>query len=401
MKPSCAMGATTETPSQSPTGMSVGPCGASGEIEGRPRPKTSGGGEKMPCRRPGSASPTTPSCAWVFDGRTTWMGSVGAGTNTDGKRMPERNVPAAPVGRAAWPPNIVRSAMRASSSSVVTSTRARTSPGRQCSTTAFVAQALESVSTVMRTEPSASSSTVTAVGPDGLVGHADAVDAREQRQVAPQLAVRPGDGGTRPREGDAERVRRGDEHDLGRAAGDGDVLGGLHWSSMVGEMRRGWFEARRALRRSRRRGGAGARRADAEDGLGGERDGQGDARVTERPFQHERPVRLHPVSEFAPESGMSGTEPDERQLGSGHVACQGGIQLVGRVDVTVDVATLPGALEERHIIQPAEQPDVVELRLSRQPRLHRSGEQVAAGVPAEGGEEGGVDLMREASSRRG
>ena len=98
------------------------------------------------------------------------MGSVGVGTNSDGKRMPERNVPAAPVGSAAWPPNIVRSVMRASSSSVVTSTRARTSVGVQCRTIALVAQALESVSTVTRTEPSSSSSTVTAVGPDDSSG---------------------------------------------------------------------------------------------------------------------------------------------------------------------------------------------------------------------------------------
>ena len=109
------------------------------------------------------------------------MGSVGVGTNTDGKRMPERKVPAAPDGSAAWPPNMVRSAMRASSSSVVTSTCARTSRGVQFSTTAFVAQALESLRTVTRTLPSGCSSTVTPVGPDVGLGRIDHTVANVER----------------------------------------------------------------------------------------------------------------------------------------------------------------------------------------------------------------------------
>ncbi len=81
-----------------------------GEVAGdRPRARASGPGEKIPCRRPGSASPTTVITAAAEVGRTTATGWVGVGTNRLGVSIEERNVPQAPLARIAVPPARVTS----------------------------------------------------------------------------------------------------------------------------------------------------------------------------------------------------------------------------------------------------------------------------------------------------
>ena len=75
MNASSLTAARMDAASQSPSGGSTGPVGAS-----RPNAITSGGGEKTASSRPGAASPTTPSDAAAKTGRTNATGSVGLGT---------------------------------------------------------------------------------------------------------------------------------------------------------------------------------------------------------------------------------------------------------------------------------------------------------------------------------
>src|SRR5690606_1742890 len=100
VKVSPEIGARTDSPSHSPAGTSVAP-----EAGSLPSARHSGGGEKMPWRRPGAASPRPPSTTAEDAGRTTWTGSLGAGLYTEAYSMEDQNGPLAPVRRVARPPS--------------------------------------------------------------------------------------------------------------------------------------------------------------------------------------------------------------------------------------------------------------------------------------------------------